>query len=46
MATAEDLVKIYCDNKGAVGLSKNPGFRPKTKHIGIRHHFIRKHVES
>ena len=31
MPNAPDLVKIYCDNKGAVDLSKNPSFRPKTK---------------
>ena len=41
MPSAPDFVKIYCDNKRAVDLSKNPGFRPKTKHIGIQHHFIR-----
>ena len=46
MPSAPDLVKIYCDNKGAVDLSKNPGFRPKTKHIGIQHHFIKERVAS
>ena len=44
MPSAPDLVKIYCDNKGAVDLSKNPSFRPKTKHT--LHHFIRERVAS
>ena len=43
--SAPDLVKIYCDNKGAVDLSKNPSFRPKTKNVGIRH-FIKELVAS
>ena len=38
--------KIYCDTKGALDLSKNPSFRPKTKNVGIRHHFIKEHVAS
>ena len=42
MPIAPDLFKIYRDNKGAV----DPGFRPKTKHIGIQHHFIRESVAS
>lgn len=40
-----DSVEISCDNKGAIDLAKNPGFRPKTKHIGIQHHFIRDRID-
>ena len=32
---------IYCDNKSAICLAKNPEFHVRSKHIDIRHHFIR-----
>lgn len=38
--------KLYCDNKGAIDLSKNPVSHSKAKHIGIRHHFIKDLVEE
>ncbi|GJQ88876.1 hypothetical protein Tco_0000015 [Tanacetum coccineum] len=33
--------KIYIDNKSTIYIVKNPVFHSKTKHIEIRHHFIR-----
>lgn len=33
--------KIYCDNKSAIALSKNPVFHGRSKHIDIRFHKIR-----
>ncbi|GJX89741.1 putative ribonuclease H-like domain-containing protein [Tanacetum coccineum] len=33
--------KIYIDNERTICIVKNPIFYSKTKHIGIRHHFIR-----
>ena len=35
---------IKCDNTSVINLSKNPIQYSKSKHIEIRHHFIRKHV--
>jgi hypothetical protein len=35
---------IYCDNEGAVALSKNPEFHSRTKHIDIQWHFVREKV--
>lgn len=32
---------IYGDNRGAIDLSKNPVSRQRSKHIEIRHHFLR-----
>ena len=32
---------IYCNNQSAIAVSKNGGFHSRTKHIDIRHHFIR-----
>ena len=37
---------IYCDNTSAINLTKNPVLHSRTKHIEIRHHFIRDHVQS
>ncbi|GJV40938.1 putative ribonuclease H-like domain-containing protein [Tanacetum coccineum] len=33
--------KIYIDNNNAICIVKNPVFHSRTKHIEIRHHFIR-----
>ena len=35
---------IYCDNTSAINLSKNPVQHSRTKHIEVRHHFLRDHV--
>nr|GFC13139.1 copia protein [Tanacetum cinerariifolium] len=39
-------VPIMCDNKGAIDLSKNPVQHSRTKHIKIRHHFLRDNVQK
>ncbi|KAF7353204.1 Gag-Pol polyprotein [Mycena sanguinolenta] len=36
---------LYCDNRGAVDLTKNTKAHSKVKHIDIRHHFIRELVQ-
>ncbi|GKB15038.1 retrovirus-related pol polyprotein from transposon TNT 1-94 [Tanacetum coccineum] len=41
-----DDVLIMCDNKGAIDLSKNPVQHSRTKHIEIRHHFLRDNVQK
>ena len=35
---------ILCDNTSARNLSKNPVHHSRTKHIEVRHHFLRDHV--
>ena len=35
-----------CDNKCAIDLSKNPVQHSCTKHIEIRHHFLRDNVQK
>lgn len=37
---------IYEDNTGAIALSENPALHQRTKHIDIKYHFIREHVEQ
>nr|GFA02987.1 copia protein [Tanacetum cinerariifolium] len=39
-----DDVAIMYDNKGVIDLSKNPVQHSRTKHIEIRHHFLRDNV--
>lgn len=35
---------IWEDNQGAIGLASNAGYNARTKHVDIRHHFIREAV--
>ncbi|KAJ3570020.1 hypothetical protein NP233_g4673 [Leucocoprinus birnbaumii] len=37
---------IFCDNNGAITLSKDPIHHTRNKHIDVRHHFIREKVED
>ena len=37
-------VPLMCDNESAVKLATNPVQHSRTKHIDIRHHFLRDHV--
>ena len=39
-------VPIKCDNTSAISLSKNPIQHSRSKHIDIKHHFIRDHVSN
>ncbi|XP_074271853.1 secreted RxLR effector protein 161-like [Silene latifolia] len=32
---------LWCDNKFAIAMTKNPAYHARTKHIEIQHHFIR-----
>ncbi|KAJ9541278.1 hypothetical protein OSB04_027784 [Centaurea solstitialis] len=38
-------IPIYCDSKSAIAISCNPVQHTRTKHIDIRYHFIKDHVE-
>jgi hypothetical protein len=41
-----DTLEIKCDNTSAINVSKNPVHHSRTKHIDVRHHFLRDHVEK
>ena len=40
-----DKVPLLCDKENAIKISYNPVQHRKTKHIEIRHHFIRDHIK-
>ncbi|GJZ78816.1 hypothetical protein Tco_0643653 [Tanacetum coccineum] len=39
-------IPLYCDNKSAIALCCNNVQHSRSKHIDIRHHFIREQVEN
>nr|GEZ92704.1 copia protein [Tanacetum cinerariifolium]GFA66156.1 copia protein [Tanacetum cinerariifolium]GFA85361.1 copia protein [Tanacetum cinerariifolium]GFC62530.1 copia protein [Tanacetum cinerariifolium] len=39
-------IPIYCDSKSAIAISCNPIQHSRTKHITVRYHFIKEHVEK
>ncbi|GJV28975.1 retrovirus-related pol polyprotein from transposon TNT 1-94 [Tanacetum coccineum] len=39
-------IPIYCDLKSAIAISCNPIQHSRTKHIDVRYHFIKEHVEK
>nr|GEW72540.1 hypothetical protein [Tanacetum cinerariifolium] len=41
-----DKVPIYCDSKSAIAISCNPVQHTRTKHIDVRYHFVKVHVEK
>ncbi len=42
----QEEVKIFCDNKSTICLTKNPEFHAGTKHIDIRNHFIKDKINE
>ncbi|KAE9212782.1 hypothetical protein PF004_g15533 [Phytophthora fragariae] len=50
-ATLKDLgheqvgaTQVWEDNQGAIALASNAGYNARTKHVDIRHHYIRENV--
>nr|CAH65957.1 OSIGBa0113D21.2 [Oryza sativa] len=41
-----EKVHLFCDNTSAINIAKNPVQHSRTKHIDIRFHFLRDHVEK
>ncbi|KAK6160685.1 hypothetical protein DH2020_004066 [Rehmannia glutinosa] len=42
----EKEIPIMCDNTSAIAITQNPVLHSRTKHIGVRYHFIRDPVEK
>ncbi|XP_070019953.1 secreted RxLR effector protein 161-like [Nicotiana sylvestris] len=41
-----ESVPLLCDNTSALNIAKNPVQHKRTKHIEVRHHFLRDNVEK
>ncbi|KAI7946129.1 hypothetical protein MJO29_012517 [Puccinia striiformis f. sp. tritici] len=39
-------VHLYCDNQGALALLDNPIYQHRTRHINVRHHWLRYHIHD
>ncbi|GKC03969.1 retrovirus-related pol polyprotein from transposon TNT 1-94, partial [Tanacetum coccineum] len=47
LSTVEaEYIPIYCDSKSAIAISCNPVQHSRTKHIAVRYHFIKEHIEK
>nr|GFA95490.1 retrovirus-related Pol polyprotein from transposon TNT 1-94 [Tanacetum cinerariifolium] len=42
--TQNGATTIFCDNMSAIAMTRNPVLQHRTKHIAIKHHFIRELV--
>jgi hypothetical protein len=40
------IIPLLCDNDSAIHLADNPIEHSRTKHIDIRHHFLRDHQQK
>jgi hypothetical protein len=41
-----ERVPLMCDNTSVIYVAKNPVFHKRMKHLEVRHHFLRDHVEK
>ena len=39
-------ITLYCDNQAAISISENDVHHHRTKHIDIRHHYIRNEIKN
>jgi hypothetical protein len=42
----EEVVQLHCDNKSAISMAKNPVYHSRTRHIAIKHYFIKEAIEE
>lgn len=46
LGLSDTPIPIKSDNTGAIYLSNNDAYLPRTKHIDVKHHFIRECINS
>ena len=44
--SSESPIQLFSDSQGSIALAKNPEYHSRTKHIDIKHHFVREHVAN
>jgi hypothetical protein len=44
--SVQTATTLFCDNQGAIVISKDPAFHMRTKHIDTRFHFIRETINQ
>ena len=42
----KEPIEIFCDNEGAVSLTKEPKDHARSRHINKKYHFIKHRVEE
>lgn len=42
--SVERAINIFCDNQSAICIAENNGYSSRSKHIDLRHHFVREKV--
>jgi hypothetical protein len=42
----EEAVHLHCESKSVISMAKNPVYHSRTRHIAIKHHFIREAIEE
>lgn len=40
------LMKVYCDNKVVISITRNPTFHDKTKHLEVDKYFIKEKLDN
>lgn len=46
LSLKQEKYTLYCDSQSAIDLSKNATYHSRTKHIDVRHHWIRDALEN
>ncbi|CAI5734626.1 unnamed protein product [Peronospora farinosa] len=44
--TCKTATTVHMDNKSAISIATNQGYTPRAKHIDLRMHFVRDHIEQ
>ena len=44
--TCKTATTVHMDSKSVISIAKNQGYTPRAKHIDLRVHFVRDHIEQ
>jgi len=46
LGIGQKKINVYSDSQSAIHLAKNPVYHVRTKHIDVRHHFVREIISE